>query len=464
MTKTHPLGRVGAAVAALFVGLATLLLLTPTARAASFIAAPPDVTTVINSWKSGDPLFVQPGSPLTSAQQSDIRTALKESKAKIYVVSLPDATVTEAQAGQLITQLGTALDQNGRSAATVAVLDGMSLFAGSTDLPKGAAGQLAKKATSANSDVSTGMQDFVNRVNMMASGDRSGAMSNSSASGGGGGGVWIGLLGVAVVGGGGIWLISRRMKRQREAKEAAELAAVRQTVEEDVTKFGEEITSLDLDARMLPAAGTDTDWQHALDSYEKAKTELAAVKRAEDLGTVTSTLEDGRYALAVVKAKINNLPLPERLPPCFFNPQHGPSVRNVRWAPPGGALRDVPACAMDAQAIERGFDPQMREVVMANGQRAPYWNAGPAYQPYAHGYYGGFDGGGLLTGMLVGTMLGSAFGGWGMGGYAAGYADGAAADSVGGGDWGGGGGDWGGGGSDWGGGDFGGGDFGGGDW
>ncbi|GAA1008980.1 hypothetical protein Aple_063660 [Acrocarpospora pleiomorpha] len=459
MTKTHPLRRVGAAAAALFVGLAALFMLSPAARA----AAPPDVATALASWQSGDPLFVLSGSPLNSEQQAGVREALKESKAKIYGVALPDGSVAEAEAGQFMIQALDALDKAGRSNATVVVLDGMSLFAASKALPAGAPATLANLATSHNSDVVAGMKDFTNRVNLVIGGESRKARSAESLAnpGAGSAAIWYGLLGVAVIGGGGLWLISRRMKRQREAKEAAELAAVKKTVEEDVTKFGEEITALDLDARMLPAAGTDTDWQHALDSYEKAKTELAATKRADELRTVTATLEDGRYALAVVKAKVNKEPVPERLAPCFFNPQHGPSVRNVRWAPPGGALRDVPACAMDAQAIERGFDPQMREVVLPNGQRAPYWNAGPAYQPYASGYYGGFDGGGLLTGMLVGTMLGSAFGGFGMGGYGAGYADGLAAD--GGGDWGGGGGDFGGGG-DWGGGDFGGGDFGGGDW
>ncbi|GIH21961.1 hypothetical protein Aph01nite_02710 [Acrocarpospora phusangensis] len=459
MTKTHSPTRLKAAAAALLTGLVALLfstfLFTPVANAA---AAPPDVATAVAAWRSGDPLFVLSGSPLSSEQQSGVREALKGSKSKIYAVALPDGSVTEAEAGQFITRTIAALDKAGRSAATVAVLDGMSLFAGSSAIPSGAPAILANLATQHNGDVVTGMQDFVNRVNLVAGGESRKAQRPESMAnpGAGSAAIWYGLLGVAVVGGGGLWFISRRMKRQREAREAAELAAVKRTVEEDVTKFGEEITALDLDARMLPAAGTDHDWQHALDSYEKAKTELAATKRPDELRTVTATLEDGRYALAVVKAKMNQEPVPERLAPCFFNPQHGPSVRNVRWAPPGGALRDVPACAMDAQAIERGFDPQMREVVLPNGQRAPYWNAGPAYQPYASGYYGGFDGGSLLTGMLVGTMLGSAFGGWGMGGYGAGYADGLAAD--------GGGGDWGGGGGDWGGGDFGGGDFGGGDW
>ncbi|WP_170990920.1 hypothetical protein [Herbidospora galbida] len=421
-------------------------------------AAPPDAATVVGAWKQSQ-LFTVSGSPLTSAQQSEITQALQDSKYPIYAVALPEGTVTRANAPQFIPGLLTELDKNGRSAATVAVIDGTSLFAGTSAFPQNAAAKIANESAYAHvGDPVAVMQEFTNRVDMQLSGNPRGAQGPGDTISGNAG-VWIGLGVIAVVGGGGIWLISRRNKRRREEKEAADLKAVKQTVEEDVTKFGEEITSLDLDAKMLPAAGTDHDWQHALDSYEKAKVQLQQVRRADELRDVTATLEDGRYALAVVKAKVNQLPLPERLPPCFFNPQHGPSVRNVRWAPPGGALRDVPACAMDANAIERGFDPQMREVVLPNGQRAPYWAAGPAYQPYANGYYGGFDG--LLTGMLVGTMLGSAFGGFGYGGYGydAGYADGVAAD--GGGDLGGG--DFGGGG-DWGGSDFGGGDFGGGDW
>lgn len=462
MTKKNPLGRAGSAVAALVISMFTLIATVPAAHA----AAPPDPATVVASWKnSQDRFYAMSGSPLSSSQQDGLREVLKESKAPIYVAALPDGTVTTAQISTYIPQLLTELDKAGRSKATVAVLDGTSLFAGSNDLPKNAAGVLARLSTNANTDLVTGMQDFINRVNMVKDGDVSGARKTGSTVGGGGGtGVLVGILGIAVVGGAGLWMISRRARRKREEREAAELAAVKQTVEEDVTKFGEEITALDMDVKMLPQAETAADWQRALDSYERAKNELAAVKRADELRTVTSTLEDGRYALACVKARVNNQPLPERLPPCFFNPQHGPSARNVRWAPPGGALRDVPACAADAEAVERGFDPQMREV-MINGERRPYWDAGPAYQPYAYGYYGGF-GGDLLTGMMVGTMLGHAFGG-GWGGYSAGYAAGVEAGGGGGGDWGGGndfgGGDWGGG--DWGGGsDFGGGDFGGGDW
>lgn len=472
MTSNRPLGPVRGAVVALLAGLCALLL-----PSAAWAAPAPDPATVLASWRNGDPLFVQSGAPLSASDQEGIRNALKDAKTKIYAVALPDGTITTSQqAGSYITSLGQELAKAGRPSATVAVIDGTTLFAGSSALPKGAAGRIANLAAANNSGNPVAvMQDFVARVDAFAAGNRNEALRPGSLAGGGddgggddGGGTGglLAILGLAAIGGGGIWLLARRNKRKREEQEARELAAVKQTVEEDVTKFGEEITALDMDVKMLPqTADTTADWQRALDAYERAKAELAAVRRADDLRTVTATLEEGRYALACVKARVNNEPLPERLPPCFFNPQHGPSVRKVQWAPPGGMVREVPACAADADAVERGLTPQMREVVV-DGHRRPYWDAGPAYQPYAYGYYGGF--GDVMTGMLVGTMLGSmigggfGFGGFGAG-YSAGYAEGLQDAGGGGGDWsGGGGGDWGGGGVDWGGGDFG-GDFGG-DW
>ncbi|MEV6982591.1 hypothetical protein AB0M95_15205 [Sphaerisporangium sp. NPDC051017] len=467
---THSVRRAAATVVAALVGLFTLLALAPSAQAA---APPPDPSTIVAAWKTGDPVFAGPGVTLSKDQLSEIRDAVKGADSKIYVAALADGTVTSGSAaGQLITALGQSLAQEGRNRATVAILDGNSLFAGSSAIRRtGLAGDLAEAAVANNKDVVSGMKDFVARVDKAVSGDTRGALkTGSSAGGGGGAGVLIGILVIAAVGGLGIFLISRKRRRDREAREARELAAVKQTVEEDVTKFGEEITALDLDVKVAGAGASDQDdWRQALDSYERAKTELAAVKRADDLRGVTGILEEGRYALACVKARVNGQPIPERRAPCFFNPQHGPSARDVRWAPPGGAPRDVPACADDARRVEQGFDPMTREV-MIDGERRPYYDAGPAYAPYASGYYGGF-GGDLMTGMLIGTVLGSSLGGfgWGGGGYHAGYeagyaqgADSGVGDFGGGGDWGGGDG----GGGDWGGGDFGGGDFGGGggDW
>jgi hypothetical protein len=463
---THSLRRAGAAIAALIAGLFVVLALSPAANA----AASPDAQTLVNYWKNKqDPLYVDSGSPLSSSQQSDIRDALKGADSKIYAVALPDGTYEENTVGPYITGLGKALIAAGRPTMTVMVLDGQTMFVASNAIKTGLAPRLSDLATEANSgDIVAGVKDFVNRVDAARKNDSKAALSPSSQANPGAGGTaaLIGLGALVLVGGGGYFLYSNKKKKQRAIEDAKQLVAVKQTVEEDVTKLGEEIAALDTDVTLAGQGGSHiTEWQQALDSYEKAKTQLAAVQRADQVREVTQTLEDGRYALAVVKAKVNNQPVPERRAPCFFNPQHGPSVRDVRWAPPGGAVRDVPACAMDAEAVERGFDPQMREV-MVDGHRRPYYDAGPAYQPYAYGYYGGF--GDIMTGMFIGTMMGSmfhgGFGGYGSG-YAEGYQDGGGGDFGGGGDLGGGGGD-GGGWGDFGGGggDFGGGDFGGGDW
>ncbi|GAA3125247.1 putative membrane protein YgcG [Kribbella aluminosa] len=254
-----------------------------------------------------------------------------------------------------------------------------------------------------------------------------------------------------------------RNKKQHEIT-AAELDAVKRTADEDITRFGEELQALDLDMVGKDLGdGARQDYQRALDSYESAKQAVGQVTQADQIKHVIEILEDGRYAAACVKARVNGEPLPQRRPACFFNPQHGPSVVDVMWSPPGGAPREVPACAADAERVRVGAEPDVRKV-MVGPQRVPYWEAGPAYSPYAQGLFGGV--GGVLTGMFIGTALGGMFAGGGYGDYADGYQDGMSDGDSGdnggdGGDFGdGGGGDGGdGGGFDFG--DFGGGDFGG---
>ena len=229
--------------------------------------------------------------------------------------------------------------------------------------------------------------------------------------------------------------------RQHQEISSAELASVKRTADEDVTVFGEELQALDTDlAGHELDAGTRADYQRALDAYEAAKESVAAITAPEEVRHVMEILEDGRYATACVRARVAGEPLPERRAPCFFNPQHGPSVTDVLWAPPGGAERDVPACALDAERVRSGADPDSRKV-MVGAQRVPYWQAGPAFAPYAAGYFATF---GLMEMMFIGTMMGGIFGGFGMGGfdgsYDQGYGEGFDAGADGGdvgGDWGG---------------------------
>ena len=211
------------------------------------------------------------------------------------------------------------------------------------------------------------------------------------------------LLVVLAIGALVVFLVVRSNKRKAEERKTAELEPVKRLAFEDVTALGEELQRLDLElaGRPLIDDGERADYQRALDAYETAKTSADRMARPDDVKHVTEILEDGRYAMACVRARVAGDPLPARRPPCFFDPRHGLSVEDVRYTPPGGTPREVPACALDAQRVTAGADPDIRKVMVGN-RRVPYWQGGPAYQPYARGYFGAF---GPLDWIFMGFMF-----------------------------------------------------------
>ncbi|MYQ47706.1 hypothetical protein GTW40_22105 [Streptomyces sp. SID4985] len=229
------------------------------------------------------------------------------------------------------------------------------------------------------------------------------APSGWDSSGGGVSGT--GLIvaaGVLVAAGAGAYTLVRRNRRRRDEEQRAALDRLRVVVDEDISAFGEELDRLDF--RPGEPGADDAmraDYERALNAYDNAKQLMDRARRPEDVRAVTETLEDGRFSLAVLAARREGRVLPERRPPCFFDPRHGPSVTDALWTPSGGSPREVPVCAADAARLADGRDPAVREVDTEYGRR-PYWDAGPAYGPWAGGYFGG----GLLPGLLVGTMLG----------------------------------------------------------
>ena len=208
-----------------------------------------------------------------------------------------------------------------------------------------------------------------------------------------------------------VGVIKGNQRKALERKEA-ELEPVRKLAFEDVTAFGEE---LQVSTWTWPAAsstpGEHADYQRALDSYESAKRAADKITEPEHVKGVTEIVEDGRYAMACVRARVDGLPLPTRRPPCFFDPRHGLSVEDVPYTPPGGAQRDVPACALDAERVRAGAEPDIRKV-MVGDRRVPYFQGGRAYQPYAAGYFGGF---GPMDMMFMGMLFGGGFDGIGDG-------------------------------------------------
>ena len=214
----------------------------------------------------------------------------------------------------------------------------------------------------------------------------------------------------------------RRTKEREVTRRAEELAPVKKLAFEDITALGADLQDLDLELTGQELdAGARSDFQRALDAYESAKVAGDNLTRVDEIRHVTEIIEDGRYAIACVRARVAGEPLPTRRPPCFFDPRHGLSVADVAFVPPDGVERDVPACALDAERVTAGAEPDVRHV-MVGAQRVPYYQGGRAYEPYAAGYFGAF---GPMSWMFMGSMM---FGGFGGDGGSADGGDGGGSD------------------------------------
>jgi hypothetical protein len=392
------------------------------------------------------PLYVaQDAKPtLSQLDQRRVRDAIRSAHGgPIYIAVLPASATDETggDATELVRQIGDGLHKPG----TYAVVAGGQFRAASTELQAGQAGRLATDAFDArhNDGLATTLVDFVQRVGKAQASGGSGSGGGTSAGGGG----MLAVLAI-VLGGGGLFAFGRARRRRREEK--AQVEELKRIANEDLLALGDDVRAIDIDIEMPdvdPKARDDLST--ALDRYDRAEQALARARTPQDFAPISQALEEGRYAMESAKARLAGRQPPERRPPCFFDPRHGPSTRDVMWSPDGYSQeRPVPACEADAVRIESGHEPMSREVVLG-GRRVPYY-FGPSWMgPYAGGWFGGFGGlgGGFLGGLLLGEMMGGGFGGWG-GAYGGWDPDPGAGTDFGSGDFGGG--------------DFGGGDFGGG--
>ena len=338
----------------------------------------------------------------TDDDRAAIEDALASTETPVYLAIMPAAADTQ-EAEEAFASLGE---------ATFLVVFGDGIIRGASTAFDGAGNLGRDLVNQARGDLRAGLVEFAETADQRAqSGESytSGSPTTPTGDGTGGGGGLVALAILGAVGGGG-FLIYRRNQR---AKEKADLEQVRTALDEDITAYGEQLTTLDLDVQDTSAVPIEArrDYGLALDLYEKAKHGAQRAEKPSDLQPVTHSLAEGRWLLKTVDARMKGEPLPERRPPCFFDPRHGPSVEDVEWAPPRGVAREVPACAADAVRIKDGLDPDVRMVRAEDGERRPYWEAGPAYGAWAGGYYGG-----ILPGLMWGTLLGSSMAGWGAGG------------------------------------------------
>ncbi|WP_330459997.1 hypothetical protein OIB37_25870 [Streptomyces sp. NBC_00820] len=443
---------------ALLLAVLALVVLTALAPGASAVTG---VSTIAQALRKG-PVYVDPAASgqLSAAEAKVLAERIKHANKPLFIAVLPAGYPTK----DLLPKVRAATGVTGLYGIRVG-----DLFGARSDrsvMSKTAAQNLV--ASVQGEDAKAQLTDFTDRA-LANMGGHAPASWSGSVDGKGEGVSTTALIvagAVVVAGGVGAYTLVRRSRRRREEEQRAALDRLRVVVDEDITAFGEELDRLDFHpAEPRADDAMRADYERALDSYENAKRRMTEARRPEDVRVVTEALEDGRFSLALLAARRTGRALPERRPPCFFDPRHGPSVTDATWTPAGGSSREVPVCAADATRLADGRDPAIREVDSDHGRR-PYWDAGPAYGPWAGGYFGG----GILPGLLVGTLLGSAmatpsyaadygsgYGDFGAGGYEGGDVSGTDFDpddfsgGFGGGDGGGGFG-----------GDFGGGDFGGG--
>jgi hypothetical protein len=429
------------------------LLLVASAFAAALVLVPraqagPIIDRAVASLHT-NPVYVDPAAELapSAGDQNRLRQKIDSAGAgPVYVAILPKAAELETGGSPdgVLQAIHAGLGLKGTYAAVI----GTHFRAGSDGvLGQGVAGRLASEALAANrgAGVTATLVDFVDRV----AAERRGGDGGDGQ--GNGGAILAGLLIAAIV----AFLIIQAVRRRRRSQ--AELAEVKAAAHDDLVALADDVQKLEQPVESNSQA--KQEYVLALDSYDKGSRSYDRARVPSQLERVTTALEEGRWHMSAAQAYLAGRTPPARRAPCFFDPRHGPSTRDVDWSPPGGTPRKVPACEADALAVESGAEPASREVT-TGGRSVPYWSAPPYFGPWAGGYFMPFGGTGFLSGLFVGELLGGAYGGWGYGswggtGTAGGFGSWSGAGGQGGSDFGGG--------MNFGGGDFGGGGGGGGD-
>ncbi len=422
--------------------------------AGTLLAATPALATTfddVGQALRADSLYQDPEAEvqLSSADQDAVRQAIGDAGTPMFVAILPTAALSSV-GGDPNTVLERMRNSTGRAGTYAAVIgESNTAYGLQARSTLGSVADLAAAAYSDNrNDPTAALVQLADQVGAraaaggLAAGGGTGTTNGEAPSA-------TGLLVFGAVAAAGlIGLVGFTKRRSRKRNEVA-TAGVKKTLDEDITAFGEALDKLDVELSdpRLTADGLD-DLQAALDQYELAKRAVAAMRSPEDAATVTAALDEGRWRMARVQARLAAQPLPEHRPPCFFDPRHGLSVADVPFAPAGGAVRDVPACQACAVAVTSGAAPDTRMVDSAGGPR-PYYDSGREYAGYTSGYYRSH--GDLFSTIFMATMIGNmlagpaymgaagAGGDWGNSGGSDFGGDGGWGDSGGGGGWGGGG-------------------------
>jgi hypothetical protein len=339
----------------------------------------------------------------------------------MYIAILPAAAKAEVDG----TATGVVLELNRRIVTTNppavhAAVVGNQFRAVNRDIPAGDLATAAFRAHRADG-VFPVLSDFVRRVGEARLPQAAGETEPDS---GGGMPFWL-LFWGAIAGAIGLYVLRKRRRR------AQELADVKAAAREDLVALAEDVTDLEAEADRDPEA--KEAYTRAMNAYQRADDRFDRARSPRDLGQVSANLAEARFEMATAKALLAGKPVPEPRPPCFFDPRHGPSVKDVVWERPYGGLTKVPACDRDAALVAAGEQPEARTVPVGNERRV-FWDAPAYYQPWALGFFGAAAAG-AMTGAFAdeaqavtqdfggGDFGGGDFGGGDFGGDAGGGGD-----------------------------------------
>lgn len=133
-----------------------------------------------------------------------------------------------------------------------------------------------------------------------------------------------------------------------------------------------------------PAADRIAAARQALDT---AHARLTTMDEPTDAQAVAAALADARYQVTAAAAVREGRPVPDRTPPCFVDPRHGPSVTTGPY-PASGLATPVPLCAACAAALAAGSAPAARSFLVGGLRMYPWMPYGAAWW-YLNGYWGG---------------------------------------------------------------------------
>jgi hypothetical protein len=171
-------------------------------------------------------------------------------------------------------------------------------------------------------------------------------------------------------------------RRRRRADEKAHLEVVRPLLTEEIIALSNQISSLPT----TPDPQQSKLSNEVLTTVEKARHRLDKATRDKDTEAIATLLGSARFGLLCMEALRAGRPVPEPTPPCFFDPRHGPSTGETRWAPEGGAERVVQVCDTCSARLAAEEEPEIRMVTVRD-RATPYWTLGEELAAYTDGYW-----------------------------------------------------------------------------